>query len=326
MKGFASKVIGKEVFVWHYRKDGKYIEANTRKVGAEREFYGNPSGVFVDDQITKIEQEHSQIFDRLRAKPTSGRVTDPKFPELIAHLSVRTRFLRQSITDSLEFFLDHLVARVTHPASLRLIFRGPMVKEQLVIELTRQGLGEEQINALVPLIEPLLPAILEDSIPNVLQHVTSFRDLAQIKFPEAIQEAHINALAKNPDLRERSDRYRSFNWHLFVQETPLLLGDTICVFETEPHRTLRPVDDVDAVRRVYLPVSKDRILVGTPYQASPRLEPRSLNKAIARCSYEYFVSGVELKQDSSLPKSIGWWSGILSPSELTTIGDQVGLT
>ena len=55
------------------------------------------------------------------------------------------------------------------------------------------------------------------------------------------------------------------------------------------------------------------------------MDSARLNRAAVRCSYEYFVSSVELSQKSSLPASIGKWSGILSEVELQGISDNLGL-
>jgi hypothetical protein len=106
----------------------------------------------------------------------------------------------------------------------------------------------------------------------------------------------------------------------------MLLGDTVCVFEANVERRFRPVDDDDGETcRVFLPVSANRVLIGTPYRARPKLDPSRLNKAVARCSYEFFLSSVELGLDSSLPSSLGKWSGILPEDELNAIAEEVGL-
>jgi hypothetical protein len=43
-----------------------------------------------------------------------------------------------------------------------------------------------------------------------------------------------------------------------------VLGDTICIFEVDGSRRCKPFDDADQVSRVFLPVSADRALIGTP--------------------------------------------------------------
>lgn len=108
-------------------------------------------------------------------------------------------------------------------------------------------------------------------------------------------------------------------------ESPLVLGDTVCVFETTGTRRFKPFDDADDVCRVFLPISGDRALVGTPYRARPKLDPSRLNKAVVRCSYEFFVSSVKLRSDSSLPSSIGRWSGLLTEDDMRAIIDRIGV-
>jgi hypothetical protein len=64
--------------------------------------------------------------------------------------------------------------------------------------------------------------------------------------------------------------------------------DTACLFETAGARRFKLLDDGDdRIQRIYLPLALDRILVGTPYKKSPKVDAVVLNKAIVRCSYDF---------------------------------------
>lgn len=111
--------------------------------------------------------------------------------------------------------------------------------------------------------------------------------------------------------------YEAYNWHVAVSEIPILLADTVCIFETDTERRFRAFNDSGVPPlRVYLPIASNRVLVGTPYKSRPKLNARILRKATAKCSYEFFVSGTEIPGHSALHKSIGDWSELLSKEEL----------
>ena len=63
--------------------------------------------------------------------------------------------------------------------------------------------------------------------------------------------------------------------------------------------------------------------MGTPFKSYPVIDPRRLNKAISRCSYEFFVSSQALLEESSLIKGLGDWSGILSEHEVQSLIDEL---
>src|SRR5689334_9268550 len=100
--GFASKKTADQVFTWVHRKDRPPFESNTLNVGVEREFYSIGTDTAADDAITDIEDSFSTLVRTLRdcaAQP----VSDPKIPQLISHLEIRTRHLRQSLISATDY-------------------------------------------------------------------------------------------------------------------------------------------------------------------------------------------------------------------------------
>ena len=153
LKGFQSRLNGDEVFVWLYRRGSKAVETNIKNVGTDRDFYGKPGQGTLDDQITGLEESYSTMLDMLRSQTKSGPVCDAQgIPNLIAHLSTRTRFLRQSMEDSFGFLLEHLCARLANKQTLADILRGPLARKQLLDSLTSRGLSTEQAHEALPLL------------------------------------------------------------------------------------------------------------------------------------------------------------------------------
>ena len=118
----------------------------------------------------------------------------------------------------------------------------------------------------------------------------------------------------------RSASYAKHNWFVLRPASPVLLGDTVCLFETTGERRFKPLDDeADSIHRIYLPLASDCLLIGTPFKSCPVVDVRLLNKAIARCSYEFFVSAQALPDQSPLVKKLGKWSGILGAEEVQSL-------
>src|ERR1051325_10232778 len=93
--GFASRVQGKKIFTYVYRKGGNHFETTVENVGLENYFYGKPGEISADEEITKIEGGYAQLTTQLRNEPDGARVTDLRVPDFVAHLTVRTKQLRE---------------------------------------------------------------------------------------------------------------------------------------------------------------------------------------------------------------------------------------
>ena len=199
------------------------------------------------------------------------------------------------------------------------ILTSPPVRQRLLDDLTSRGLSPEQAEAMLPLLQSSLPDAMQSAATAFTSYMETFLNGA----PEMIRNAHIGAFAKDPAQSERANLYRGFTWHILITEVPLVLGDTVCVFEVNGDRRFKPLDEAGETTRIFLPVSAERVLIGTPYRSRPKLDPHLLNKAVARCSYEFFISSVELRSESSLPSSIGKWTGILTEDELRAISVEV---
>src|SRR4030042_6670288 len=88
-EGFASHKVGDAVFTWVYRKDRPPFNPNIINVGVESLFYTHKQDTLADDLITKAEGPLSVLVEELR-NSTPGDISDPRVPELIAHLEFRT--------------------------------------------------------------------------------------------------------------------------------------------------------------------------------------------------------------------------------------------
>lgn len=215
---------------------------------------------------------------------------------------------------------DHLTDKRVVVEGVRRHMDTPEFRDRMLAATGKEDISKEQADGLVALLKANGPAILDQSVPNLAESVTEHFAFLQANTPAVMRHAHIKSLTKDPNAAQRAATYAQFRWLLIRPTAPVYLGDTVCLFETSGTRRFKPLDDGDdQVQRIFLPLAPDRILAGTPYKKSPRVDPAVLNKAIVRCSYEFFVSANQLPPTSALPASIGKRAGVLSEAELQKI-------
>src|SRR2546423_1901463 len=88
-KGFASHSVGRETFVWAFRKGVSPYNPNIDNVGVEGYFYTEGADTEVDASITSAEYQLGDLIEHLRTE-SAGPVSDPLIAQLIAHLEIRT--------------------------------------------------------------------------------------------------------------------------------------------------------------------------------------------------------------------------------------------
>ena len=109
MKGFASRTEGKEIYTLVYRTEVKPFEANITKVGVEKYFYGKEGELSVDDEITELEGKYAPLIDELRDIQGKVEITDQRIPDLITHLVIRTKYVRDSFRGSFKLLTSLII-------------------------------------------------------------------------------------------------------------------------------------------------------------------------------------------------------------------------
>jgi hypothetical protein len=318
LKGFASRVQDEKVFTWVFRKGGSPFETATENVSVEKHFYGKQGELSADDEITNLEGGYAQLVDTLRGEKDATQVNDPRIADFIAHLIVRTKQLRESFRESAEYVLEQFSDYLSDFDNFKqLVVRNPkLVREELVKILKDIPVPDWQKGMLLELMELHASTLMDEQKSELEKMIQSLFEEVKSILPKAFREGHIKSLAKNPVPKPRADEYRELKW--FVRETsrPLILGDIGCLFEIVGERRFKPIDDKgDNIKNIVLPVSSQKLLVGTSFSFVPQIDIKVLNTAIAKCSYEYFVSSESPPEKVALAVSIGSWSGILSKKE-----------
>lgn len=92
--------------VWVFEKQKSY-PTHPRNKGSERFFYGLENSV-LDQTITDAEKSYSKIINNLRMYSEDTLLECDGLPELVAHMLVRSKNIRQTASDIGEMALDVL--------------------------------------------------------------------------------------------------------------------------------------------------------------------------------------------------------------------------
>lgn len=327
LRGFASSQRGNETKVWLYRKGARGVELNTANVAVEQYFYGRPDETDLDKRITDLEDDLARLFDNIR-NATSGQeqVTDDRVPFLVAHLSFRTRHLRESVSSTTGSLISELGKHLSQAETGKAFLASELATEGKVRDgfkslLVENGVPPEKLDDMIQKLEPHWGQVAENMMSifgdqyaaMVTAHVNAFETMR----PAAMKGGFIDSMSRNLAMEERVALYAPYTWFTCAAPIPLILSDSTCIFETTGARRFKAIDveKIEETRRIYLPLCSETLLVGVRGSGRPTINWSMLNKASARCSYEFFISSREIPADSHLIKSQGVWSGVLDKKE-----------
>jgi len=220
LRAFASSVRGDECKVWMYRRGSVGVELNTKNVSVERDFYGRKDESDLDDSITTLESEYAPLVNDNR--DCQGVLRDERVPRMVAHLSLRTRSLRQSAIGLATWMVDTVRQDVVQPEVLKAAVQNKFGKGELTRmirkELASRGVGRVQIEKLLPALLSQMVPVVEGEMDRIVAEGTPQLDqeiqAATKQLPVSIREHSIDALSRNVGGGARGEAYSQFNWFI----------------------------------------------------------------------------------------------------------------
>jgi hypothetical protein len=326
LKGFASRTQDKKIFTCVYRKGGPQFETTIENVGLEKHFYGKVGEISADEEITQLESGYARFIDELRNEPDGARVDSKYVSDFVAHLTVRTKQLREFFRESAEYLIDNITIYLANPSNLKklMVSKPELMRQELQNTLKEIPVDQAYKDFLIELVQLNAQEIIDQHMPDLQSTLNEL--IAQIRslLPNAVREGHIKTLAKHPAPEPRSEGYQSLNWFVRELAEPLILGDIGCLFEIAGERRFKPFDDKgDKILNVYSPIASRKLLLGTSYSAAFDVNISHVNQATSKCSYEYFVCSELSTANEGLSHSLGDWAGILSKREMEQLLNEI---
>lgn len=305
--------------IWVYRKGIEPEQTVTRKFGQLNNFYG-PEGSEADDNITSFENA-TQSFIQDARKMDNGQIVDENISAaLVAHLEMRSLFLRDEISrlgERVVSFIRDCMASPKHYQALMCAYikNHPEILDAEMDKASIDG-------AMRPLIRDLFmqaaPGLIRESAPEIANFSNMLFDRIVADISEITKSAHNKALLGDFSEIKRAHSHRSLTFSILRSpHSDLILPDTSLTFFTRTG--CAPVSDKDdRVEAVVVPLSVDVAIIGKRDPSFQREMP-TIQRALASCSYEAFLSPRKGDDLINLSRRISKNARLLTETEIRSI-------
>ncbi|MGK8440496.1 DUF4238 domain-containing protein [Ectopseudomonas hydrolytica] len=324
-RGFVSHVVGGEAFTWVHRKDAQPFNTNLKNAGVEGFFYSVGQDTELDDAITDFEGEFSPLILDLRCGASRVTADTLRIAQLLAHLEMRTRHLRQSFLETGTHLLDELMKFASDEEAFGRYFRraiqrdNSLMQDAMAKEVRKYGIPLQYLPKVIEISGPLIERMLPKTLSQMSEFAKQFRNSFPGTLKEAAKAGQIKAMLGTLAPESKVDRFVGLEFQVLESVgPPLALGDSVVLFQVAGERAFKPfLECEDELVAVYLPLSPQQVLVGS--NVSFALDPACLRREIARCSLEHFVASEAPPVHCDLLPLIGENAHLLSIDQVGTI-------
>lgn len=316
-RGFGVKR-GRDHHVWVYQKTEAPRQTATRLFGVEKHFYG-PEGAMADANITKYENENQSRIQDIRKLP-NGSTVDPEFAaNLIAHLEIRTAFLREESTVKLQKIMGDMFNSFTAAKNLRGVLIDQLEKSEGEIDklLAKEFVPAAQRPNYAKMFSQMIKTMPDEEIyEHFRPGLNQIERLIDI-FPELSKVAH-NSIFAERQVFPRADVHLNRKYSVWRLDTgSFILPDTTLAFIKKEGAS--PYSErTDIIEAVVLPISSDVAIVGRgKFEFDYSL--KTVNRILAGCSFKAFIAKEQNTQFQGLTRRIGKYAILVSDKDLDRI-------
>ena len=326
LKGFASREKRKRLYTWVYSKEREPFETNIINVGVEKFFYGGDGQLNVDDGITDFEAEYAPLLDELREHKGQVEISDPKIANLITHFVVRTKHIRDSYRESIEYLSELMSQYFSDSNNIK---RAMLSNPEMIRDNIEKGFKDHPEllpykHFLIPFLQQIFCNYINNNKYELQKFCRGYFDIIKKVTTKAMKEGHIKGLTQSLTPEPRVEDYKSLRYLLYNSSELLILGDICCLIEVEGERRFKSLNvDDDVIKNIFLPISKTQLLVGTSLPAIKRVNINILNETIARCSREFFICSEYCPVKQSLVCLLGSETGTYSKKEVEEMAKNI---
>lgn len=299
LKGFASRVEADATYVYVFRGDTRSYEANTKNVGTQRNFYGDP---LIEKPLAEWEGQFGSLVRRLR-DGSCNKNDKPLIDRFVVQTLVRTRCFRDGVhaigsTLMERAFREFLIPERT-PLLLRKlendIMSGPEVTELL------QSLPAEKRPRMAMLVREMLQ---QPSLHDVLRNLIS-TTLPEIDTASSVQSAQRQALENDGNLDRRTRDLEEIIWSVKIYPpNSLVLGDIgpLVKGDSSPEwgRIFHGIPQM-----IWFPLSHSCLLIGEIADISDAVPAEAVNLVSIENSTEFFVASQRTSREGEYQKRLG---------------------
>jgi hypothetical protein len=123
------------------------------------------------------------------------------------------------------------------------------------------------------------------------------------KLKKRSKNAHNEIIASEDNHENVSIFFMGFDWEVITSDIDLILGDTICFFENTDGTF--SIFNGKQVRRIFMPISSRKMLIGFKGELLESIDFRRLNYHNSCCSYAEFICCSKTAESEQLINYIG---------------------
>lgn len=298
-RGFLAACLDGKERTWLHRRGAAPKLVGISDVGVSEYFYSRPSNDGVrtlDDRITEIESSILVDLENLKTAKVGIEVDSRVAARLVAHLTFRTAHVRSTFTQGAMLALNHVAAHVSDNENMRKelgVDGVPPGKERLsVVDMALSAMPDavaalpsELSRRLVSFyVRERFDELYERDKPQLVQALSM---LGQ-GLSKSIEDSHRKVL-NQLDLSAREEALAAFSWKTQAVSGALLPDCIALVRESGEAYTPYLLGNWDCVDCVVLPISHDRLLIGSKTDVG-EIPISVVNEASANCSDNFFIS------------------------------------
>ena len=323
LKGFASRLERDEAYTWVFRKNRNPFEPNIDNIAVQRDFYGEPGQAIADEQITSDENKFfSPLLDDLRSTNLVSSKDYPLVTDLVLNLANRTNHLRESFQGMIDLIMRSVSIQYQDPEIIRNLFNkeAPKYTPEIMKFLNVRHIDDQTKRKIYNLLMEKLLTQFESQVPQLQDTMNQFYQYMQGRLPSIIQDGQNRGLAKLASPYERSKKLADLKWYVHTAEdNSFILGDIGPIAYDEDEDVCRTLIQEMNPKIIYLPISHNRILIGSVQENPEYPSPEAPNVHIAGISREFFISSQNTQRESRYVNHLGNNAEMLSEEDLLNL-------
>lgn len=316
LKGFSSRTHKNKTLTYELHKARGVREASIREVACESWFYDVRGINAVEFIVSQQESRLAPLIDRLRTGQCEPQ-DKLSIGHFVSHLIVRTRNLRDTLTNHGQMALDLFYEELTNPANRDMFFR--LARQQVLDDPKLKQLlrSLSQTQRQIILQQRVYPLLRSDELHDLVMLIfSSARSMLDLN--EAARAAQAQVLTRSDALTARIQSLRNLAWsvHMFPPGS-LVLGDIGPIAQLSTRDVwMNPACLTGDLFKTCLPIASTCLLVGSHSGPPQVIDLDQINLASAELSREVIFSAQSTAREARYRERIGSRSAFLTEAEL----------
>jgi Protein of unknown function (DUF4238) len=320
LRGFSVRRGKKDHYTHEFRSNGVVRRGEVRTVGYQRRFYGSDA---LEGKLADRETRYANLLQTLRVDSIDIMVKS-QIDELVSHLLVRTNNFRSGLVQMGRAMADGIKEQFdrAEPGS-----RIDNMIQEATHSLETQETIEREARKLPEAVRPIYRQTIQDWMNSPL-FAENLRTIASqavpmIDIPMSVRNAQVQVLEEEARVQKRAKSLQRFTWQILeYKPNTLVLGDHGPLGQEIGQTSMRSLMMMEGISMVYLPVSHQRLLIGTHEGVTAYPDPEYLNVNSVELSHELFVARTDSARERGYLSLIGKRRMLFDPQELRELIEE----